>query len=223
MPNPHHPPAPNAPDNAPAIPAAQIQSAADALKNGAVIAIPTDTLYGLAANAFNPAAVEKIFALKGRPAGLALPLLLADPEDIAVCALNPPQDAFALARAFWPGALTLVMRKSPQIPSAVTAGLDTVALRVPNHPIPRAVARALNAPITGTSANISGHPNLTTAQAVRQAFRRSINIIIDGGEAPGGVPSTILDLTAETPRIIRQGAVPQSDIESILNRKIAHI
>ena len=121
----------------------QIETAVDVLANGGVVGIPTDTLYGLAACAFNESAVRKVFELKGRPDGMALPLLLSEAEDAKKCAEEVPLDAMTLAEHFWPGALTLVLRKGAEVPYAVTAGLDTVALRVPDHPVPRAVSRAL--------------------------------------------------------------------------------
>ena len=174
----------------------QIETAVDVLANGGVVGIPTDTLYGLAACAFNESAVLKVFELKGRPDGMALPLLLSDVEVAKRCAEEVPPDAMTLAEHFWPGALTLVLRKGAEVPYAVTAGLDTVALRVPDHPVPRAVSRALGAPITGTSANLSGRPGLTSAAAVRAEFGDAIDFVLDWGDAPGGVASTILDCAA---------------------------
>ena len=196
----------------------QIETAVKALENGGVCAIPTDTLYGLAACAFDESAVAKVYELKGRPEGMALPLLLSDAKDMAACAETIPQDAWLLADRFWPGALTLVLRKSDVVPHAVTAGMDTVALRVPDHPIPRSIARRLGAPITGTSANRSGGPELTSAAAVRDEFGDAIDFVLDGGDAPGGVGSTILDLSDGTPRVLREGALPQADIDAALGR-----
>ncbi len=201
----------------------RINAAVDALRNGGVVAIPTDTLYGLAANALDSGAVGKVFRLKGRPGGMPLPLLLADIADMDACAASVPQTALALAERFWPGALTIVLPKSERVPYAVTAGLDSVALRVPDHPVPRKVARMLGAPITGTSANLSGAPGLSSAQAVRDSFGDALDFILDGGDASGGVASTIIDLTTDTPSILRQGAVPQSAIEGVIARHIVNI
>ncbi len=201
----------------------RINAAVDALRNGGVVAIPTDTLYGLAANALDSVAVGKVFRLKGRPGGMPLPLLLADIADMGACAAAVPQTALALAERFWPGALTIVLPKSERVPYAVTAGLDSVALRVPDHPVPRKVARMLGAPITGTSANLSGATGLSSAQAVRDAFGDALDFILDGGDASGGVASTIIDLTTATPSILRQGAVPQSAIEGVIARHIVNI
>ena len=185
----------------------QIRTAVKALLNGGVAAIPTDTLYGLAACAFDEAAALKVYELKGRPDGMALPLLLSEMEDARECSAEIPQAAWALMERYWPGALTLVVRKSAKVPGIVTAGLDTVALRVPDHPIPREISKALGAPITGTSANLSGKPGLTSADDVRREFGDEIDFVLDGGDAPGGVASTILDVSGSEMRVLREGAV----------------
>ena len=198
----------------------QIRTAINVLANGGVAAIPTDTLYGLAACAFDETAVHKVYELKGRPDGMALPLLLSEAEDVRLCAKDVPQAAWALMERYWPGALTLVVRKSANVPEIVTAGLDTVALRVPDHPIPREIAKDLGAPITGTSANLSGRPGLTTAREVRCEFGDAIDFVLDGGDAPGGVASTILDVSGEEMRVLREGAVSQDEIEAALGRKL---
>ncbi len=200
--------------------AKQIETAINTLRDGGVVAIPTDTLYGLAACAFDETAVAKVFELKGRPAGMALPLLLADAEDAHRCAVDLPPAFDRLAARFWPGALTLIARKSDAVPYAVTAGMDTVGLRVPDHPLARSVARLLGTPITGTSANRSGMPGLTTAQAVRDEFGDAIGYVLDGGDAPGGVASTVLDLSGDTPRILRQGAIGRDDIEAVCEQRV---
>lgn len=200
--------------------AKQIETAINTLRSGGVVAIPTDTLYGLAACAFDETAVAKVFELKGRPAGMALPLLLADAGDAHKCAVDLPPAFERLAARFWPGALTLIARKSDAVPYAVTAGMDTVGLRAPDHPVARSVARLLGAPITGTSANRSGMPGLTTAQAVRDEFGDAIGFVLDGGDAPGGVASTVLDLSCDTPRILRQGAIGRDAIEAACGLRV---
>ena len=198
----------------------QIRTAVDVLSDGGVAAIPTDTLYGLAACAFDESAVMKVYELKGRPEGMALPLLLSDHEDVRQCVVAVPEAAWTLAERFWPGALTLVVKKSARVPAIVTAGLDTVALRVPDHPIPRRIAKALGAPITGTSANLSGRPGLTTACDVRREFGDAIDFVLDGGDAPGGVASTILDLSGDEMRVLREGAVSWGEIQAALRREM---
>ena len=134
----------------------QATDAVSVLRRGGVVAVPTDTLYGLAVSALDVAAVERLFRIKGRPESRAMPLLLADAADIDRYAAEVPQVAWALAEAFFPGALTLVLRRGDVVPEAVTGGLDTVAVRVPDHPVPRTIVRELGAPITGTSANRTG-------------------------------------------------------------------
>jgi len=198
----------------------QIRASVDVLASGGVAAIPTDTLYGLAASAFDVSAVLKIYELKGRPEGMALPLLLSEAGDVQKCANDVPEAAWTLMEQFWPGALTLVVRKSANVPEIVTAGLDTVALRVPDHPVPRAIAKTLGAPITGTSANLSGRPGLTNASGVRREFGDMIDFVLDGGEAPGGVASTIVDVSGGELKVLREGAVSREEIEAALGRDL---
>lgn len=198
----------------------QIRAAVDVLASGGVAAIPTDTVYGLAANAFDESAVLKIYELKGRPEGMALPLLLSEAEEVGMCAEKMPQAAWTLMERFWPGALTLVVSKSAGIPDIVTAGLDTVALRVPDHPVPRAIAKTLSAPITGTSANLSGRPALTNAASVRREFGDAIDFVLDGGDALGGMASTIMDISGDKMRVLREGAVSREEIEAVLGKEM---
>ncbi len=197
----------------------QIKAAVDVLANGGVAAIPTDTLYGLAANALDESAVMKIYELKGRPDGMALPLLLSQAEDVRMCAKEVPQAAWTLMERFWPGALTLVVRKSASIPDIVTAGLDTVALRVPDHPVPREIVETLGAPITGTSANLSGRPGITNPAAVRREFGNTIDFVLDGGVAPGGVASTIVDVSGDGLRVLREGAVSREEVKAAFGKE----
>ena len=208
---------PNLPPNAD--PAAQplrahVEAAAEHLRRGGVAAIPTDTIYGLAANAIDESAVARVFRLKRRPEGMALPLLVADTADLDVWARDVPDEARRLAERFWPGALTLVLSKSPDIPPAATGGLDTVALRVPAHDTPRALARLLGCPVTGTSANRSGRPGLTDADEVRREFEGECCMVLDG-RCAGGVASTLVDLTRGAPRVLREGAVSRAALSEV--------
>ena len=193
---------------------AQVDAAVGHLKRGGVVAIPTDTLYGLAASAVDPDAVARVFAIKGRPAGMAMPVLLADAEDMDLYASDVSEVARELARRFWPGPLSLVLRRSAALPDAATAGGDTVALRVPDHPVPRAIARRLGAPITGTSANPSGQPPATTAAAVHEQLGDAVDLVVDAGESPIGEGSTVLDATGPTLIVLREGAVSITDISN---------
>lgn len=190
----------------------QVDAAVGHLKRGGVVAIPTDTLYGLAASAVDPDAVARVFEIKGRPSGMAMPVLIADAEDIDLYSVDVPEVARELAHRFWPGPLSLVLRRSAALPDAATAGGDTVALRVPDHAVPRAIARRLGAPITGTSANPSGQPPATTAAAVRKQLGNAVDLVVDAGESPIGEASTVLDATGPALVVLRAGAISIADI-----------
>jgi L-threonylcarbamoyladenylate synthase len=193
----------------------RVDAAVELLKKGGVAAVPTDTFYGLAACALDARAVGAVFRLKRRPEGEPLPVLMADASDLTGLALHVPDLAWDLASAFWPGALTVVVKKASGVPDAVSGGSDTVGLRVPDHWVPRAIARGLGAPITGTSANRSGGADLTEAAAVHAEFGGELPLVVDAGRTPGGLPSTVVDLAGETPRILRSGAVSQVDLERV--------
>lgn len=191
------------------------------LARGELVAFPTDTVYGVGADAFRPEAVAKLFAAKIRPADRPIALLVAPEYDLALVAREVPPEAKALARRFWPGGLTLVLWRSPAVPDVVTAGGPTVGVRVPAHPVALALIRGLGAPLAATSANLSGQPSPLTAQEVARQLGGRIPLIIDGGRCPGGVESTVLDLTTPTPVIRRRGAIPKEAIEAVLGKKIA--
>ncbi len=186
------------------------------LQRGAVIAFPTDTVYGVGAHAFLPEAVARLYAVKGRPAGLPIPLLLPDAAAMAhVCADVPPL-AWQLAERFWPGGLSLVLRRSAPVPDVVTAGGPTVAVRVPDHGLVRALCRRLGAPLAATSANHHGRPDPVTAADVLAALEGRVPLVLDGGPCPGGVPSTVLDLTRSPPVILRAGPVTDEQLSAIV-------
>jgi L-threonylcarbamoyladenylate synthase len=193
----------------------QIQTAVDLLRRGGVVAIPTDTLYGLAADPLDEGAVRRIFRLKGRPAGNPIPLLLSDPEEVHRWAARIPESARRLTDRLWPGPLTLVLRRSDEVPDLVTGGGDTVGLRVPDHTVPRSISRLLGAPLTGTSANRTGSPGLSTAHAVRCELSGEVDFVVDGVSGQDGRPSTVVDLSGDRPRILRRGAVSAAEIESL--------
>ncbi len=195
--------------------AEQVQAAVTLLKNGGVVAYPTDTLYGLGADFSSLKAVQRVLDIKGRAWEMGLPLLLADADDIALVAAALPDAVLALARRFWPGALTLVVPRSSAAPDLVTGGRDTVAVRVPDHPVPVALARGLGRPITGTSANLAGQPSALTAEDVRSALGGSVDLIIDDGPAQLGTQSTIVDATGPLLKLVRPGAITLSDIRSV--------
>lgn len=197
----------------------QIKLAVDILRREGIVAFPTDTLYGLGADASNETAIKKIFQVKQRPLNLPLPLLVADMSQIAQVAELVPELAWRLARLFLPGALTLVLPKARAISPLITAGSPKVAVRIPAHPIPLALIKSLGSPLTGTSANLSGRPAPVTAEEVFQQLGEGVDLILDGGKCPGGIESTIIDVSGETPLILRQGAIRREEIEQAIIRK----
>lgn len=186
--------------------AAVLDDAAAVLRGGGLVAFPTETFYGLGAAALDPRAVRRVFALKGRPETKPL-LVLVDSLQMAerIATLTPA--ARALAARHWPGALTLVVQARAGVPREVTAGTGTIGVRVSSHEVARGLVSALGAPVTAPSANPSGLEPPTTAAGVLAHFKDEIELVLDGGATPGGVPSTVLDATVEPPRILRQGAV----------------
>jgi len=191
----------------------QIERGISILNQGGLVAFPTDTVYGLGAGANNQQAVERVYRVKERPQNIAMPLLLANVSQIGEVAEPVPPIAWLLAHHFLPGALTIVLHKSNSVPDIVTAGGITVAVRVPAHPIPIALAEGLGAPIVGTSANVSGKPSALTADEVYSQFGNKIDLVIDGGRCPGGRESTIIDVTGDEPVILREGAISREELE----------
>ena len=196
----------------------QADEAVRILRNGGVAAIPTDTVYGLAAAYDDEQAVGRIFRIKSRPSGLAVPLLLDDASSIERYVSDVPDSFWALAKTFWPGPLTIVLRKSPLVSDKLTAGRDTVGLRVPDHWLPRYISKSLDKAITGTSANLSGSPSLTTAQAVEEQLGEVVDMVIDGGESSGTTASTVVDLSGDTLAILREGSITLDDIEKAIRQ-----
>jgi len=190
----------------------EIEKGVKILQKGGVIALPTDTVYGLGADAFNSTAVERIYEIKNRPKHRQLPLLIADVERLMTLADPIPEIAWFLARRFWPGGLTLVLPKTDSLPTYL-APESTIAVRVPDHPICLAIIQHLGNPIIGTSANISGQPAALTAEEVGQQLGGKIDFIINGGKCPGGKESTVVDVTREPPIILRQGIIPSDEID----------
>lgn len=190
----------------------QIKKGVKILKQGGIVAFPTDTVYGLGADVFNFKAVEKVYEVKKRPKHLSFPLLLSDISQLTVVAQTISEIDWFLIRRFWPGGLTLILPKAASLPAYLAKG-STVATRIPNHPICLALIRHLGGPIIGTSANISGEPSALTADEVEKQMGQTIDFIIDGGKCPGGTESTIVDTTGGVPVILRQGVIPQREIE----------
>jgi L-threonylcarbamoyladenylate synthase len=191
-----------------------IRYAADQIRAGQVLGMPTDTFYGLAADPFNLRAVERVYEIKSRSRHKPLSLLIEDVEQAEDLAKPLPEEFHALAKKFWPGPLTIIVKAASRLPLKVTANTGNVALRVPNAKIPLSVVQAAGIPITATSANLSGESECTTAEAVREQLGVRIPIIVDGGTSPREIASTIVDLTDEEARwkVLREGAIPSRDI-----------
>lgn len=186
--------------------------AAALLRAGELVAFPTDTVYGVGAVAWNARAVARLYTAKLRAADKAIPILLADPADLPLVARDLSAGAMRLVAAFWPGPLTVVVFKTAAVPAAVTAGSDTVAVRIPDHDLARALIRLVGAPLAVTSANLSGQPSPVTAEEVAAQLAGRVALILDGGPCPGGVPSTVVDLTDPTPRLLRPGPISLEQI-----------
>ena len=190
----------------------ELEEAVRSLSSGGVVVFPTDTLYGLGADVFSLAALQRIFSIKDRRADLALPGLVAGLDQVEAVAQPMSAQAQRLAERFWPGPLTLVMRRSPDLPGLVTGGADTVAVRMPGHPVPLELARRLGRPITGTSANRSGQPDLLDLSALENQLGNLVDHIIQTGPVPAGTASTIVNVTGDTPQLLRGGAISLEEI-----------
>jgi L-threonylcarbamoyladenylate synthase len=199
--------------------AASVASAVSRLAEGELVALPTETVYGLGADATNPEAVAKIFALKGRPADHPLIVHIAPEARLEDWAVDIPEGARKLAAAFWPGPLTMILRKSPRVPSIVTGGQDSVGLRCPSHPVAQALlrefAKAGSGAIAAPSANRFGHVSPTTAQHVRDEFGADL-LVIDGGACDEGLESTIVDLSRGRPVLLRPGTITRAQLAAVL-------
>ena len=187
-----------------------LQIALVILHKGGLVAFPTDTVYGLGALAFNGAAVESIYLAKDRPTEKAIPVLIGDVTDLEKVSDDIPDDARALASRFWPGPLTVIVPKRPTLPEAVSA-TSTVGVRVPDHSVARELLRAAG-PMAVTSANISGQPSPATAQEVFEQLDGRIELIIDGGRTPSGIPSTLVDCTGSEIKVLREGPISLEQI-----------
>ncbi|MDP2946294.1 MAG: L-threonylcarbamoyladenylate synthase [bacterium] len=194
----------------------QIKKAADMIKSGGLVVFPTETVYGLGADALNPEAVAKIFEAKNRPLNDPLIVHIADIQDLLRLSNEVYKITLDLVDAFWPGPLTLVLKKSQTVPSIVTAGLETVAVRMPDHPVALSLIRESQTPIAAPSANLFGRPSPTTAQHVLDDLNGRVDLILDAGKTNVGVESTILDLTQTPFRILRPGGVNLESLRTII-------
>jgi L-threonylcarbamoyladenylate synthase len=193
-----------------------VARAAELLRAGELVAIPTETVYGLAANALDAAAVERIFAAKGRPHSSPLIVHVADLAMARELAREWPPQAETLAARFWPGPLTIIVPKSDKVPDIVTAGLPSVALRMPAHPVALAVIGAAGIPLAAPSANRFTQLSPTTAQHVRDALGDAVALVVDGGPCTVGIESTVISLTGPVPRILRPGMISRTQIEEVI-------
>ncbi|MFZ1238147.1 MAG: L-threonylcarbamoyladenylate synthase [Anaerolineae bacterium] len=193
-----------------------IAQAVAVLTAGGLVAFPTDTVYGVGAHALLPDAVKRLFAAKVRPEGKAIPLLLGEAADLERVSCDVPALAWRLIAALWPGALTLVVPRGPLLPDIVTAGGPSVAVRLPDHALPRTLAQRLGAPLAATSANLSGQAAAITADAVLAQLDGRIELLLDGGPCAGGVASTVVDLTVQPPAILRPGALDLARLRRLL-------
>ncbi|QQY79190.1 L-threonylcarbamoyladenylate synthase [Keratinibaculum paraultunense] len=195
---------------------ALIKKGADIIKSGGLVAFPTETVYGLGANGLDEKAVKKIFIAKGRPQDNPLILHVAEKDQVSPLVEFISKEAEELMEKFWPGPLTLLFKRSKLVPDCITAGLDTVAIRMPNHPVALALIKASDVPIAAPSANTSGKPSPTLASHVKEDLYGKIHMIIDGGKTGIGVESTVLDMSGDKPLILRPGGVTLEQLREIL-------
>lgn len=195
----------------------KLRYAADVLKGGGLVAFPTETVYGLGANALETVAVKKIFAAKGRPSDNPLIVHISDKKEVKELSNSIPSKAFELMDRFWPGPLTLVLEKSELVPEIITAGLSTVAIRMPSHPVALALIRESGLPVAAPSANLSGKPSPTNARHVIADLSGRVDVIIDAGSAKVGLESTVVDLTVNPPMILRPGGVTPLQLKELLS------
>jgi L-threonylcarbamoyladenylate synthase len=198
-----------------------IDRASELLRSGEVVGIATETVYGLGACIFNETAIRKIYVAKGRPQDNPLIAHIASLEDVSLVARDIPDEFYRLAEVFFPGALTVILRRNLNIPAIVSAGLDTIAVRMPDHEIALRIIAASGQPLVAPSANRSGRPSPTTAQHVLDDLSGRIAAVVDGGQCSVGIESTIIDILDETPMIVRPGSITREEIEQILGKIVA--
>jgi len=194
----------------------EIEKAAEILRAGGLVAFPTETVYGLGADASNPAAVKKIFAAKGRPADHPVIVHIADMSELKHWAAEVPRAAWLLAEKFWPGPLTMVLKRSPHVNDLISGGQNSIGLRVPGHPVAQQLLKAFGGGIAAPSANKFGRLSPTTAEHVREELGNAVEMVLDGGPCDVGIESTIVDLTREPPAILRPGRVTAQQIADAL-------
>ncbi len=197
----------------------ELQRAIQILQDRGVVAYPTDTVYGLGVEAFNKRAVDRLYRIKQRPTHQPLPLLVAETADLQQVA-KMTELARPLIKRFLPGALTLVMKRAVEVPRWLAGEDDKIAVRIPNHPLTLSLIQGVGKPIVGTSANLSGLPSPVTAKEVQRQIGNEVDFILDGGRCPGGVESTVVDVTAHSPVVLREGAISRNEVEEAIAAKI---
>lgn len=202
---------------------ASVEYAAEAIRRGQLVAMPTETVYGVAANALDPEAVRRLYALKGRPAENPMIVHIARLEDLSELVGEFPDAARTLAERFWPGPLTMVLRKSPKVPPEVTAGLDTIAVRMPRHPVALQLILAAGVPLAAPSANRFTRLSPTGPEHIDDELRAGLACVLDGGRSPVGLESTVIDMTVWPPQILRPGGVSRGDIQAALGVPLGQI
>jgi len=191
-----------------------LQRAVSIIAEGGIVAFPTESFYGLGVDATNSSAIERLFLVKKRNPSIPILILISSINELSKYAASIPSDALELGRRFWPGGLTMLLDASQDVPSLLTAGTGKIGIRVSDHPLARALTLALNVPITGTSANISGEPPCTRADQVVECLGAQIDLILDGGVTKGTQPSTVLDVTSNPPLLIREGIIKAEELIS---------
>jgi L-threonylcarbamoyladenylate synthase len=195
-----------------------IQEAADIIRKSGVIAFPTRCLYGLGADAFNPEAVDRLFKIKQRPAEKPILILIDDPKRLERLVTHISDAAKLILEHFWPGRITLVFDASAEVPDYLTAGTGKIGIRLAGHPAAAALARAIQGPITGTSANLSGRPGCHQIEDLHPEITEQLDLILDAGSLKGGRGSTVVDVTGEIPRVLREGVVSRKEILAICGK-----
>jgi L-threonylcarbamoyladenylate synthase len=198
-----------------------LHAATTLLRNGDIVAFPTDTVYGLGCDLWQETAIARLYEAKDRPGNLAIPVLVSSPEQVGQVAQDIPEAFARLAQRFWPGGLTLIVRRRAHVPVLLCAGGDTVAVRMPAYPLVQRLAEALGGALAVTSANLSGRPSPATAQDVLADLQGRIPLLLDGGRCAGGVASSIIDLVSDPPVLLRQGALSLETLRQVVPTLVA--
>ncbi|MBW1890694.1 MAG: threonylcarbamoyl-AMP synthase [Deltaproteobacteria bacterium] len=193
-----------------------IASAVNVIKTGGIVAFPTSGLYGLGADALNRLAVERVYRVKQRDFGKPILVLIKDALDLKKVCTQVPELAIRMMAAFWPGRLTIILEARPELPDVLTGGTGKIGIRVPLHPVARALVTALDSPITGTSANLSGKKGCSSVSDLDPGLAEGLNLVLDAGQLEGGIGSTVVDVTLDPPLVVREGTISKKRLSSVL-------